>query len=226
MDANGNLQTTYSYDPFGTTTTSGQNSGNEFQYTGRENDGNGLYYYRARYYNPQFGRFISEDPLRFSAGANFYSYVSDAPTNFVDPRGTDKHSWLDCTLAGAKSASLADMFGIQNRFGQAMLGNTLADLGETVRDLGRGDLLGAVDNGTNVAIDKGVEGAAEHLASMAPGSTTVAFNLTIYTTEDGFGMGGSLLIHTEESALPALLGDINLVKTAWDVSGLVAAGGV
>jgi len=39
-------------------------SANPFQYSGRENDGTGLYYYRARYYHPKLMRFVSEDPLR------------------------------------------------------------------------------------------------------------------------------------------------------------------
>ena len=38
--------------------------GNDLLYTGREYDRDtGLYYYRARYYDPEIGRFISEDPL-------------------------------------------------------------------------------------------------------------------------------------------------------------------
>ncbi len=36
----------------------------------------GLYYYRARYYDPSTGRFLSEDPARFSAAENLYPYVS------------------------------------------------------------------------------------------------------------------------------------------------------
>ena len=60
-----------------------------FQYTGRENDGNGLYYYRARYYNPSIGRFISEDPIGFRGGINFYAYVRNNPTLFKDPTGRD-----------------------------------------------------------------------------------------------------------------------------------------
>jgi RHS repeat-associated protein len=80
-------QLSTSYDPFGGTTTTGSSSTNTFQYTGRENDGNGLYYYRARYYSPQFGRFISEDPIGFVAGLNFYSYVGDDPVNQADPFG-------------------------------------------------------------------------------------------------------------------------------------------
>lgn len=88
-DSNGNLQTTYSYDPFGNTSITGATSSNVFQYTGRENDGNGLYYYRARYYNPQFGRFISQDPIGFAGGLNQYAYVFDSPTDLSDPAGLD-----------------------------------------------------------------------------------------------------------------------------------------
>jgi len=43
--------------------------------------------YRARYYDPAIGRFISEDPMRFYSGANFYQYSNDSPTNWVDPLG-------------------------------------------------------------------------------------------------------------------------------------------
>jgi len=56
------LHTTYSHDPFGDTTVSGPST-NPFQYTARENDRTGLYYYRARYYVPAQGRFMSEDPV-------------------------------------------------------------------------------------------------------------------------------------------------------------------
>jgi len=59
-------------------------------YTGREWDPEiGMYYYRARYYDPKIGRFVSEDPMGFGADVNFYRYVYDSPTNFVDPYGLD-----------------------------------------------------------------------------------------------------------------------------------------
>ncbi|HLZ49197.1 MAG TPA: RHS repeat-associated core domain-containing protein [Candidatus Acidoferrum sp.] len=44
-------------------------------------------YYRARYYDPPAGRFISEDPIRFAASINFYSYVWNDPILRIDPRG-------------------------------------------------------------------------------------------------------------------------------------------
>jgi RHS repeat-associated protein len=86
-DASGQITTTYTYDPFGSTTASGTASGNPFQYTGRENDDNGLYYYRARYYSPLFGRFISQDPAGTKGGINQYVYAGDSPTNGTDPSG-------------------------------------------------------------------------------------------------------------------------------------------
>jgi RHS repeat-associated protein len=90
VNANGNLVTQYAYDPFGNTIFSGVTSSNAFQYTGRENEGNGLFYYRARYYSPMLGRFINEDPLGFEgSGPNFYAYVFDNPTNLVDPFGLE-----------------------------------------------------------------------------------------------------------------------------------------
>jgi RHS repeat-associated protein len=72
-DTAGNVKTSYTYEPFGKTTASGQTSTNSFKYTGREDDGTGLYYFRARYYHPTLHRFISEDPLEFGGGdVNLY----------------------------------------------------------------------------------------------------------------------------------------------------------
>ena len=88
-DSTGTVQTQYSYEPFGKTTATGSASSSTFQYTGRENDGTGMYYYRARYYNPALQRFISEDPIGFAGGdINLYGYVSNRPIDSVDPEGT------------------------------------------------------------------------------------------------------------------------------------------
>jgi RHS repeat-associated protein len=45
------------------------------------------HYYRARYYDPKAGRFISEDPIGFEGGINFYAYVANNPVNVNDPLG-------------------------------------------------------------------------------------------------------------------------------------------
>ena len=88
-DNAGTVQTEYTYEPFGQTTVAGVADSNPYQYTGRENDGTGLYYYRARYYHPQLQRFISEDPLpgyrMAPQSLGRYSYVWNNPQSYVDP---------------------------------------------------------------------------------------------------------------------------------------------
>jgi RHS repeat-associated protein len=78
---------TYTYDSFGNTTPN-EAIFNPYRYTAREQDPEtGLYYYRARYYDPSIGRFLNEDPVRFWGGIDFYKYVDNNPTNSVDPSG-------------------------------------------------------------------------------------------------------------------------------------------
>jgi RHS repeat-associated protein len=99
-DNSGTVQTEYTYDPFGNSTFSGASDTNPFEFTGRENDTTGLKYYRARYYNPQLQRFISEDPLGFGGGdANLYSYVFNDPIRRIDPSGLWA-GWDDLAFAG------------------------------------------------------------------------------------------------------------------------------
>jgi len=60
-----------------------------YRFTGREwDEETGLYYYRARYYDPKIGRFITRDPIRFRSGdVNPYRYVGNNPVNWIDPWG-------------------------------------------------------------------------------------------------------------------------------------------
>jgi RHS repeat-associated protein len=84
----GALTNTYTYDSFGKLTASTGTLTNPFQYTGREfSSETNLYYYRARYYDPSLGRFLSEDPMGFFAGPDFYAYVRNRPTLYSDPTG-------------------------------------------------------------------------------------------------------------------------------------------
>jgi RHS repeat-associated protein len=87
-DGSGSVQTEYTYEPFGSVTTSGSANGNAFGFTGRENDGTSIDYYRARYYDPRLQRFLSVDPLDIVGGdTNAYSYVRNGPISGLDPLG-------------------------------------------------------------------------------------------------------------------------------------------
>lgn len=90
-DGTGTLQTQYTYEPFGVTTQTGAASTSSYKYTGREDDGTGLMYYRARYYHPRLQRFIAEDPIGLVGGdVNLYAYVENSPLQFSDGIGLVK----------------------------------------------------------------------------------------------------------------------------------------
>jgi RHS repeat-associated protein len=87
LDGSGTPQTEYTYGPFGATTAGGSATTNPFAFTGREVDGTGLQYSRARYYDSRLQRFLSEDPIGFRGGPNLFAYVANRPTVFMDPFG-------------------------------------------------------------------------------------------------------------------------------------------
>ncbi len=74
------------YDPYGVSPSA--TAGFPFRYTGQRLDPEtGLYYYRARYYDPRIGRFLQTDPIGVSGGGNLYGYVSGNPLDAADPTG-------------------------------------------------------------------------------------------------------------------------------------------
>ncbi|MEW6429383.1 MAG: RHS repeat-associated core domain-containing protein [Thermodesulfobacteriota bacterium] len=81
----------YAYTPFGTIAGESETVAQPFKYAGKfgvMSEPNDYYYMRARYYDPQVGRFISEDPLGFDGGdVNLYAYVLNNPVLMVDPDG-------------------------------------------------------------------------------------------------------------------------------------------
>lgn len=86
-DSSGNLTASTNYDAFGNATNA--NFPTRYQFTGREHDNfTGLQYSRARFYDANLGRFISEDPIGFAGSdVNLYGYVWNNPTAWKDPSG-------------------------------------------------------------------------------------------------------------------------------------------
>lgn len=86
-DVSGGSDSIYTYEPFGNAVTTGTCQ-NRLQFSSRENDHLGLYFYRARYYSAAKSRFLSEDPIGFGGGdTNTYSFVRNNPANYTDPSG-------------------------------------------------------------------------------------------------------------------------------------------
>jgi RHS repeat-associated protein len=88
-DASGNVIKTYRYKSFGEIYSETGTFNQPFTFTGREYDPESrLYYYRARYYDPRAGRFLTQDPIGFASGdVNLYRYVQNNPINWVDALG-------------------------------------------------------------------------------------------------------------------------------------------
>ncbi len=201
-DSSGAITTRYTYGPYGETTQSGEASTNAFQYTGRENDGTGLYYYRARYYDPSIMRFISQDPIRLSGGLNLYAYVKGNPAGSIDPSGL----WtlqIGGTISGVSPIGIAVTFsggiaidgsgnvatyttiglGVGEGLGGAAGISAAISNATTV-----GDLSGPFSNGSFVG-GTGAGGSVDIFGGASPNGPVVGAGATVGV---GGGVGGSV----------------------------------
>ena len=95
----GTVNERYQYEAFGA---SNGSNWTRYGYTGRERDAaTGLLYYRARWYDSQQGRFLTEDPIGMRGGLNLYSYVGNSPLNLIDPLGLNPALAFLCGFAKA-----------------------------------------------------------------------------------------------------------------------------
>jgi RHS repeat-associated protein len=142
-DASGNLVETGSYDSFGNSAGSGLT---RYGYTGRERDPDtGIMYYRARWYDPQLGRFVSEDPIGFRGrDVNLYGYVKNSPLSYRDPSGLQRCDPILGALVGAGAGGTIGIIG-GALFGPtvgATIGALVGGGGGTLVEPGGGTILG------------------------------------------------------------------------------------
>jgi RHS repeat-associated protein len=90
FDGSGNIAAEYDYTPFGTVLSKSGAKADGFAYrfsTKPYDAETGLYYYGYRYYSPELGRWISQDPIEEAGGLNLYGFVSNNSINFIDSNG-------------------------------------------------------------------------------------------------------------------------------------------
>ncbi|MBQ7589898.1 MAG: RHS repeat-associated core domain-containing protein [Verrucomicrobia bacterium] len=113
VDEDGLIVEYYYYDAFGNLKIKNENYqwipksnyGNRFLFQGREYDyDTALYYFRARWYEPETGRWLSPDPIGISGGLNLYAFCGNDPVNFVDPMGL----WPDWDVVGGYLSGFAE----------------------------------------------------------------------------------------------------------------------
>mgnify|MGYP001604412431 CR=1 FL=1 len=141
---NGSVTANYVYTPYGVEDYG--SSGNPFRYTGRRYDAAiDLYYYRARYYDAQLGRFLETDPVLYADQMNLYAYVGNSPLNGTDPTGEFANF-----LIGAGIGLIAEGLTI------AAEGGNPLDVGANLDRYAVAGLVGAVSGGLGGLASKGI----------------------------------------------------------------------
>jgi uncharacterized protein RhaS with RHS repeats len=142
-----------------------------------------LYYYKARFYSPNLGRFLQVDPVGYGDGLNLYAYVGDDPVNNTDPNGEFANIVLGAGIGG-----IASLAGAYNS-------NQNITFTEGLRAFGAGAIVG----GLTAAVPIGGSLAASVIRNAGAGSIGNAVGQLI---------GGAENINGEQAAIQGLIGGV------------------
>jgi RHS repeat-associated protein len=139
-------------------------------------------YYRARYYDPKIGRFMSEDPIRWAGGNNFYAYVGNNPVNRKDPFGLKP-----CCSGG-------DPFKDYQSCVERCLTNRLSVITDPETYSKCLGILGGVFATGNTPVMGGLLTAGEYAGTVAGATAAVYGGIpnTMAAVEAGFTAGGAV----------------------------------
>ncbi|MBU7025283.1 MAG: RHS repeat-associated core domain-containing protein [Theionarchaea archaeon] len=145
-DESGDVVTEAAYGPFGETTVTGEEE--PFLYNGKERDSTGLYYYGARYYDLEIGRFITRDPKTGECHKpqtlNRYIYCLNNPMKYVDPMGLDPEDETDANELLELLKGILEDAGVEINNISEFLEAFLENLGQLLLD---SDLFALVEPG-------------------------------------------------------------------------------
>lgn len=163
----------YAYSPYGEVLGELEQVPQPFKYAGQVGifaEGDDIYYMRARYYNAETGRFISEDPAGFDGGINLFAYAGGNPTNYVDPNGRNPILFgaIIGGVAGGFSACLdgCDWKDALIGIGTGAVSGAISPL-STARTVGGALLKGAALSGGANALGQGIDIASDANKTLA-----------------------------------------------------------
>ncbi|MFA5125304.1 MAG: RHS repeat-associated core domain-containing protein [Patescibacteria group bacterium] len=164
------------YAPYGTVAHNEGTDATAYKFTGKELDSTGLYFYSARYYDPEIGRFVSADTIVQAPydpqSLNRYAYCRNNPIKYVDPSG---HFFWVAAIIGAIVGAISG-------------GISAAQAGGSIWG---GIFFGAVFGGATGAIGFGVGQALQAAAEAAKQAITAVGGALITGLEFGIGAVGS-----------------------------------